>query len=71
MDRQFDEGRVRVGTRGYVRYMTGKPIAVEVVEIRVSAEDGKLYARCDDGTGGCRIFRLDEVITSTEEEANS
>ena len=59
-----DEGRVRVGTKGYVYYLKPDDLIDCVVrEIRVSPDDGQLYAACDDGSGDTRWFRLDEIHT--------
>lgn len=66
-----DEGRVRVGTRGWVKGFVFPRIAVTVVEIRLLPDRRKvgaytLGARCDDGSGETRWIPVDEVYTDDE-----
>ena len=71
MSNPNDEGRVHVGTQGWVIYLDPKrPIAVTVTSIRlVEASPGswRLAASCDDGSGDSRSFWLEDIHTIDEE----
>ena len=65
------EGRVRVGTQGWVTFLDPeRPVAITVTAIQLietSPGSWRLAAFCDDGSGNHRGFWLEDIHTTDEE----